>query len=273
MAAGLRVGSVPYVVGRPLDLGLGDEPGIELVHAVPARLVDGLRDGSIDVAMVSSIELFRGPGYGYLAGLAVAGRGYVGSVQLFLRRPLERVERVAFDPASRAAEALLRLLLADRPGGPPESVELAPDEDPREVAADAWLRIGDRALLELHREHLPHFNPSREWTRRTGLPFVFAPWIVRPGVDVEPFLGAFHRARERGAARVEAVIDEAALRAELPRAVLATYLGEECLYDLGDEMHESLTLFRDRAAEVGLCRPDLEPRAIGPRPGARAEHA
>ena len=28
------------------------------------------------------------------------------------------------------------------------------------------------------------FNPSAEWTQRTGLPFVFAPWIVREGVDV-----------------------------------------------------------------------------------------
>ena len=59
----LRVGSVPYLVGRPLDQGLGDEPGIELHHAVPALLIDQLRAGEIDVALVSSIELFRTPGY------------------------------------------------------------------------------------------------------------------------------------------------------------------------------------------------------------------
>ncbi|MFT5150919.1 MAG: hypothetical protein ACI841_000903, partial [Planctomycetota bacterium] len=44
MSAKLRVGSVPYLVGRPLDLGLEREPGIEFMRAVPARLVDGLRD-------------------------------------------------------------------------------------------------------------------------------------------------------------------------------------------------------------------------------------
>ncbi|MEM8711007.1 MAG: MqnA/MqnD/SBP family protein, partial [Planctomycetota bacterium] len=59
----LRVGSVPYLVGRPLDHGLGDEPGITLEHDVPAKLIERLRAGDIDVALVSSIELFRRKDY------------------------------------------------------------------------------------------------------------------------------------------------------------------------------------------------------------------
>ena len=52
MTSPLRVGSVPYLVGRPLDLGLGEEPGIELSHDVPAVLVERLREGEIDVAVL-----------------------------------------------------------------------------------------------------------------------------------------------------------------------------------------------------------------------------
>ena len=110
----LRVGSVPYLVARPLDLGLGDEPGITLTHAVPARLVEALRAGDLDVALVSSVESFRRPGYRYIDGLAVAGRGTVSSVQLFLRRPLEELQTVALDPASRTARALCQCLLLNR---------------------------------------------------------------------------------------------------------------------------------------------------------------
>src|SRR5262245_30857399 len=106
MPSRLRVGTVPYLVARPLDLGLASEPGIELVRAVPAELVAGLRDGTLDVALSSSIELFRRPGYRYLDGLAVAGRGRVSSVQLFLRRTLADVRRVALDPASRTSAVL-----------------------------------------------------------------------------------------------------------------------------------------------------------------------
>ena len=81
----LRVGSVPYLVGRPLDLGLEREPGIRYERRVPAELVEGLRRGELDAALVSSIELFRAPGYRYLAPFAVSGAGPVGSVQVFLR--------------------------------------------------------------------------------------------------------------------------------------------------------------------------------------------
>ena len=112
----LRVGSVPYLVGRPLDQGLGDEPGIELHHAVPALLIDQLRAGEIDVALVSSIELFRTPGYRYIDGIGVAGESYVGSVQVFLRKPIQEVRSIAMDPSSRAAAALTRTLLHERAG-------------------------------------------------------------------------------------------------------------------------------------------------------------
>src|SRR5260221_610702 len=77
----LRVGSVPYLVGRPLDCELENEPGISLSRRVPAELVRGLRSGELDVALVSSIELFRRAGYRYLDGLAVSGEGSVASVR------------------------------------------------------------------------------------------------------------------------------------------------------------------------------------------------
>jgi predicted solute-binding protein len=151
----LRVGSVPYVVGRPLDLALGEEEGIELVHETPASLVQGLRTYRLDVALVSSIELFRQPGYRYIDGLAVAGDGFVSSVQVFLRKPIEEVRSLALDPASRTSQVLVQALLDDRPQGAPRCLEVEPGEDPAALEADAWLRIGDRALSEYWTEPRP----------------------------------------------------------------------------------------------------------------------
>lgn len=259
----LRVGTVPYLVARPLDSGLEEEPGIELVRAVPARLVEALRAGSLDVALVSSIELFRRPGYRYLADLAVCGRGFVASVQLFLRVPLERVRTVALDPASRTAATLARVLLRERPQGPPEFLEVPPGEDPALAGTDAWLRIGDAALREyLSAGAPPAFNLSQAWTARTGLPFVFAAWIVRPGVDLERRLAAFVRARERGARRVGELASEAARSWGLPPEACWRYLREECIYDPGADMHRALLAFRDAAAREGLCESQLEPEPV-----------
>ncbi|MEZ5974296.1 MAG: MqnA/MqnD/SBP family protein [Planctomycetota bacterium] len=100
MSETLRVSSVPYLVGRPLDHGLSREEGITLEKHVPARLVELLRAGKLDVALVSSIELFCMPGYSYIPGLCVGGKGAVSSVQVFLRRPIEQVDSIAMDPAS-----------------------------------------------------------------------------------------------------------------------------------------------------------------------------
>lgn len=259
----LRVGSVPYLVGRPLDLGLGDEPGIELRHDIPARLVEDLRAGLLDVALVSSIELFRRPGYQYIPGIGVAGRGHVASVQVFLERPLSEVRSIAMDPASRTAATLSRVLLSARPEGAPEFREVAAGEDPRAAGCDGWLRIGDPALREYYAPDAPKvFNPSKVWTERTGLPFIFAAWIVRPGVELGPHLAAFARARLRGSRSLTELASAASREWELPLHACCTYLLEECVYDPGAEMHEALLAFRDAAAPLGLCESSIEPERV-----------
>ena len=269
----LSVGSVPYLVGRPVDATLGDEPGISFVREAPALLVEGLRSGRLDVALVSSIELFRQPGYRYVSGPCVAGHGYVGSVQVFLRRPLREVEAIAMDPASRTAATLVRCLLADHPDreqGPPEYIELAQGEDPRAAGTDAWLSIGDRALRDaLADDAPPVFNPSEEWVRRTGRPFVFAAWIVRPDAPIEPHLTAFERAAENGGRAIQSLAREAASAWNLPAEAAVRYLASECTYDVGEAMHGSLLAFRDLAAPLGLCSPDFDPTPIRLQ-GARA---
>lgn len=259
----LRVGSVPYLVGRPLDTGLEREARIEYVRAVPAELVERLRAGTLDVALVSSIELFRRPGYRFLDGIGVAGAGAVGSVQVFLRRPIEDVRSLALDPSSRAAATLVRVLLAGRPI---RYVEVPAGADPREADCDAWLRIGDAAL----REHLaadapPVFNPSLEWARRTGQPFVFAAWVVRPEVEIASFLDAFANARRRGREALEPLAREASRAWRVDAAACRDYLARECEYEPGARMRPALRAFRDLAAELDLCRSDLDPEPIAVR--------
>ena len=266
----LRVGAVPYLVGRPLVEGLEREPGIELSLAVPARLVDALRREELDVALVSSIELFRRPGYGYVAGSAIAGAGFVASVQVFLRKPLAEVATLALDPASRTAQALSQIMLAREcdAAGRPRPRALEPERGTAEEApADAWLAIGDPALVRsLSPGAPPWFNPSEAWSRAFGLPFVFAAWVVRPGLELDAAaLAAFARARERGTgpAALEALAREGAARWSLPLEACRRYLAVECRFDPGRELAPALRRFRDEAARLGLADGTIEPRVLG----------
>ncbi|MSR62910.1 MAG: hypothetical protein EXS08_10750 [Planctomycetes bacterium] len=256
----LRVASVPYLVGRPVDEGLAAEAGIEFTRAVPARLARGLRDGSLDVALVSSIELFRLPGASYLDGPCIAGESRVSSVQVFLRKSVLEVKSLALDPASRTSVVLSQIVW---PGKRPALVEVPEGTDPRSVAADAWLRIGDAAL----REHLepgspPVFNPSEAWRERTGLPFVFALWVARPGVELEPWAAAFARSRALGRARMDALAREAAELWRVAPETTRHYLFTECLYEPGARLRPALLAFRDAAAELGLAPASVAPRGV-----------
>jgi len=143
-----------------------------------------------------------------------------------------------------------------------EYVDVPLGEDPRALDVDAWLRIGDRALSEYLGEGIPAFNLSEAWVAQTGLPFVFAPWIVRPGVDLDDHLPALMRAAEFGRGRIEALSREAAAEWQLPFDECLHYLGTECVYSLGAEMQRALYEYRDRAARVGQCAPDYAPTPI-----------
>jgi chorismate dehydratase len=270
----LRVGSVPYLVGRPVDLGLEMEKGIHLERAPPAELVEKLRSRELDVALVSSIELFRQPDYRYLRGPAIASRGFVSSVQMFSRVPWARLSSIALDPHSHSSSALARIVLDPSTGLRARSFprvefrEVGAGEDPSQAAADGWLRIGDRALVEYFsiREHTA-MNPSEMWTERTGLPFVFALWIVAGGVELtRDQLLAFSRARARGEAALPGLAAEGAVALGIAPAACRVYLTQECVYDLGDELELSLLAFRDQAARLKLCAEDLELLALADVP-------
>jgi chorismate dehydratase len=259
----LRVGSVPYLVARPLNLGLEREPGIELSFDVPATLSAELRAGRLDVALVSSIELFRHAGSSYLPGLGVCGEGYVSSVQLFLHTELEDVRSVALDPASRTAQTLVQVLAAEDMSLPRGLAfhEVPLGVDPRTapladtgLPADAFLRIGDRALAEHLTEGLAHYNPSAAWAHLTGLPFVFAAWIARAGIDLEPHRTAFERAATRGAEAATRLAREAAADWRLDPAVVEHYLTEECHFRIDPTRQAAaLEAFGARARRLGLA--------------------
>lgn len=259
----LRVASVPYLVGRPLDIGLEEEPGIRFWTAPPAELVKGLRAGEIDVALVSSIELFRQPGYSYLDGICVGGERFVSSVQVFLKEPIENVRQVDLDPSSRTSATLAQVIWPGSSTQRPRFFEVEPGSDPRAGNGQAWLRIGDACMREYLAQDAPQvLNLSEEWREMTGLPFVFALWVIRPGVDVGPYLPAFTRAFFRGQEELPSLAREGANSLGVPYEAVRRYLFEECAYELSERMSPALVAFRDRAAKLDLARSDLNPQPI-----------
>ena len=190
--APFRVGSVCYLNAVPLTRGIEDE----VIFDTPARLAQMLERDELDAAMLSVTEALLKDRYDMLDGVAIASLGEVQSILLAHRKPLAEAREVHCDPASLASVQLLRVLLAER-GLKPEFKPLE-TYDPRKLP-DFALLIGNQALdllLGPHEQELLDLGAA--WYELTGLPFVYAVWVLRRGIENSELRRRLHEAKDFG---------------------------------------------------------------------------
>lgn len=257
MPAPVRIGAVSYLNAKPLYYRLTEfAPGARLEMDLPSRLADRLAQGDLEVALIPSVEYLRGASLGYeiLPGFAIAARGAVRSVRLFGRVPFDRVGRLALDAGSRTSQTLARIWLDARFGVRPGQVELLPMGVPaQESTADAVLVIGDRAMKVPEESFHSVVDLGEAWKEMTGLPFVFALWVVRPGVDLGDLPEALGRSRAEGLAHAGELASLHGPRLGLDVGTCYDYLTRVLSYDLGEPEIAGLRRFAEMAAALDLA--------------------
>ena len=245
----LRLGAVSYLNAEPTVHGLEREPAFRVERDLPARVAVRLHAGEVDLALVPSIEYAFGR-YAIVPGVAIASRGPVRSVCLFHREPVERIRRVAVDTSSRASAGLVRVLLHARLGRDPEYVPMAPGLERMLAEADAALLIGDPALDAV--SNLPRLDLGEEWTRLTGLPFVYAFWAGPAGVVDALGVERLQRALASGLAAKGEIARRHAGGDSARAARYEAYLSDNIVYELGEREQEGLREFYRRAHALSL---------------------
>jgi chorismate dehydratase len=250
----IRIGAVNYLNTKPLicDLELLASDA-ELVLEVPSRLADQLAAGELDVALIPIIEYFRAGTYSVVPNIAIASRGPVLSVTLFSRVPWTQIRRVALDAGSRTSATLTQVLLRHRYGVKPEVLPLPLDRQAEDADADAVLLIGDRAMHACL-PGFPHaYDLGQEWHDWTGLPFVYAVWAVRAGVDLGGVPEALTEAKRRGLGRIGPIAHREAPRLGLDAGFCRRYLQSIIHFDLGPRELAGLDRYIRLARELGLA--------------------
>jgi chorismate dehydratase len=246
-----RVGAVSYLNTKPLIYRLTElAPRIELVLDLPSRLADGLAKGTLDVALVPSIEYFKDPAYTIVSDACIACRGPVMSVKLFSRVPADEIQTLALDEGSRTSVVLTRILLKERFDVEPRLMPLPIGASIADVDCDAVLVIGDRAMHSPDGSFAEVWDLGDEWCRWTGLPFVFAMWVARPGFEVGDLATAFARARDLGLANLETIAAEEAAPLGLSRPQCVSYLRDNLYFYLGEKERRGLDLFQSLAQKL-----------------------
>jgi chorismate dehydratase len=247
----VRVGCVKYLNARPLIRGW---PGnVELDH--PSALCQRLAKGQLDVALVSSFEFLRNPIYRIVDDVSVSSDGPVYSVVVAHRGAFSDIEEIELDPASETAVNLLRCLLAElgltpRLTGVPGSAGL-----PR-----ARLIIGDQAI-SCRRNHAGAFqfwDLGEQWKKLTGLPFVYALWLIRPEVpDAKSIAQRLRGLRDENLADIptivsDAVADVADHKQAITPEFLDRYYTEHLRFSFGPREKQGLQTFADLCAKHGV---------------------
>jgi chorismate dehydratase len=143
----VQVGAVGYLNARPLVYGLERSPRFDVRYDVPSECARLLHDDAIDIGLIPSIEYLRGGPYAIVPDLAIASRGPVASVLLYVTRPIEHVRSIAMDTSSRTSVALARVLCARLFKIQPVIDARRPDLSDMLSRCDAALIIGDNALF------------------------------------------------------------------------------------------------------------------------------
>jgi chorismate dehydratase len=250
--AGFRVGSVKALNTVPLTRGIEDQ----VVYATPARLAEMLRRDELDAALVSIVEPLLNDRYDILDGIAVASLGEVKSVFMAHRKPLEEAREIFCDTASLTSVTLLKVLLAERGLKP----EFKPFGDYAAAnQKDFVLLIGDPALDFLFAPHEHEiFDLGAAWFELTKLPFVFAAWSLRRGVENKELRRQLYEAKSFGLDTLDHIIHE---RTDYGEEFRKDYLGWHIHYHLGSDEKRGIARFIDLLRKHGFG-PVFEPRFV-----------
>jgi chorismate dehydratase len=241
----VRVGCVKYWNARPLIRGW---PGdVEFDH--PSALCQRLAKGELDVALVSSFEFMRNPIYRIVDEVSISSDGPVYSVIVAHRGEFSGIEEIELDPASETAVNLLRCLLAElglTPGltsGGCESADLF----------RARLIIGDQAVTfrQNHAGEFQFWDLGEQWKKLTGLPFVYALWLIRPEVPHATDIAQHLRElRDENLADIQRVVAEAAHKKEtITQKFLDRYYRKYLRFGFKTREKQGLLTFADLCAK------------------------
>ena len=248
----LRVGCVKYLNARPLIRGW---PGnVEFDH--PSALCQRLAKGQLDVALVSSFEFLRNPIYRIVDDVSISSDGPVYSVVVAHRGEFSNIEEIELDPASETAVNLLRCLLAELgltarlTGGVPGSAGLT----------RARLIIGDQAISfrQNHAGEFQLWDLGEQWKELTGLPFVYALWLIRPEVpDAKSIAQRLRGLRDENLADIQAIVSDAVPdvtdnNPAIAREFLDRYYHEYLRFGFGTREKQGLQIFADLCAKHGV---------------------
>lgn len=228
-----RLALVEYLNTFPFSEGIrltGLDDKLEVHRVTPALCAQLFEERKMDISLCPIGALRDMPDYEIGGKYCIGADGKVGTVVLLSRVPVEEIEKVRLDDQSRTSNVLLQILARYY-----WQKEWKFYFDTDDQLPQTCLMIGDKVFA--HRDQFAYsYDLAEAWKLMTGLPMVFALWIVKPGVPAS-VVDDIDRAFEAG---MESVMNGDTDLKDWEK----DYLMNSISYPLDEEKIKALKLFQ-----------------------------
>lgn len=256
----VRVGQIPYLNSvlfyHTLKGGAAGED-IRLEPLVPRALSGAALEGGVDCGLVPLVtcwdieDRYEPLVAGERGDFCIATRDAARSILLFSRRPFAELDGASVGVTAETSTSvrLMRVLFAHH-----WRVRPARYGHIDWPSNDAFLLIGDEALIHRHgvKDYPYVADLGTVWHEWTGLPFVFARWVVRRDMDTAMRAGLVSRIDESIAAgwrEFDRVVDAKVHELGMDVDEIREYL-EGFHFTMTPATHQAVARFRRLDAET-----------------------
>ncbi|ADD68646.1 protein of unknown function DUF178 [Denitrovibrio acetiphilus DSM 12809] len=257
----LSIGQIDYANVYPIFFELAKQNRYNLIKGVPSYLNTAIREGGIDAGFCSSIEYARNPEkYYVIPNISISCINVVKSVMFFADKPIEEFdgEGVYLTGESGTSVILFEILMR-------EKYKISPQFTKENEKAPGVVLIGDKALFNTYNGKYKYaYDLCSLWNEFTGLPFVFALWIVRKETVHERYAEVAEFAQELEVIKTDSKKNLAALLDHYTFKGLTSYqiidYWETIKYDLSENHIRGLLKYYSYAVKIGRLKkvPALE---------------
>jgi chorismate dehydratase len=244
----LRISAVSYLNTLLFVYGLKHSGFINqalLSLDVPSVCADKLISGEADAGLVpvAAIPLIKNATI--ITDYCIGADGAVQTVLLVSRKPLSQIQAIYLDLDSRTSVALAKVLAKEYWNIQPQWNAL--NTDPGSDSIEAAVLIGDKTF-NLPAGFTYIYDLGAEWKAFTGLPFVFACWVVNREISAAQEK-EMNDAFAFGLAHKEQAID-AQDNLPISKARLLDYLNNSISFNLDDLKRQALELFLEKIKDI-----------------------
>lgn len=243
----VKIVAISYINTTPFVYGIKHAEYnlcVDLLLNTPSECVSKIENHECDVAIVPVASLLWLNDVEVITNYSISATGNVRTVELLSNTPISEITDIYLDSESRTSALLVRILAAEYWNINPtwhdikyKESEISPKQ------GEGYLMIGDKVFNWENKFKYNH-DLAAAWQAHTSLPFVFAVWVARKGIDKD-IIDELNKALCYGIKNISKAVDELVISDKKDTA--KDYLTNNIEFSLNADKHKAIELYISKA--------------------------